>query len=100
VWQLVHIFSSQKVGNKNAGETTWLAGGNFFDVIHYEGRYDAQALSLFCIGKNTCKPVPQPDLAGMNGQVRDIKWLKTKDNLKVLLVARNNESLIVLQVEK
>lgn len=98
--QLAPIFSFQKVGNNNANETTWLAGGNFFDVIPYEGRYDAQALSLFCIGKNTCKPVPQPDLAGVNGQVRDIKWLRTKDNLKVLLVARNNESLMVLQVKK
>lgn len=99
--QLAPIFAFQKIISNTSGETTWLAGGNFFDVIPYEGRYDAQALALFSIGKNKeCKPVLQPDLAGINGQVRDIKWVKTAVGGKNLIVARNNESLIVLQQKK
>ncbi|MGZ8515995.1 MAG: FG-GAP-like repeat-containing protein, partial [Chitinophagaceae bacterium] len=96
--QLAPIFCFQKIYNDSAGKTTWLAGGNFFDVIPYEGRYDAQPLALFSIDKNkNCKPVHQPNLAGINGQVRDIKWLGTGNGSRNLVVARNNERLIFLQ---
>ncbi|MGZ8508793.1 MAG: VCBS repeat-containing protein [Chitinophagaceae bacterium] len=96
--QLAPIFCFQKIYNDSTGKTTWLAGGNFFDVIPYEGRYDAQPLALFSIDKNkNCKPVHQPNLAGINGQVRDIKWLGTGNGSRNLVVARNNERLIFLQ---
>ncbi|HRP57221.1 VCBS repeat-containing protein [Agriterribacter sp.] len=99
--QLAPIFSFQKVNSNNAGEATWLAGGNFFDVIPYEGRYDAQALALFSINKDKdCKAIPQSNLADINGQVRDIKWLKTYKGHKNLIIARNNDRLIFLQQKK
>ena len=71
--------------------------GNFFDIIPYEGRYDAQALALFNINKqNHVTWLPQSNLSEVEGQVRDIKWLGTGSNGKVLMIARNNDSLINL----
>ncbi len=99
--QLAPIFAFQKMHTDPAGETTWLTGGNFFDVIPYEGRYDAQALALFRISKNKeCKAVHQSNLADINGQVRDIKWLRTNEGGENLIVARNNDRLIFLQQKK
>ncbi len=95
--QLAPVFSFHKITSLVTGETTWLAGGNFFDVIPYEGRYDAQAAAMFSIDKNkNCQVYSQPELSGINGQTRDIKWVRTiKDSM--LALARNNEKLIFLQ---
>ena len=81
------IFSFQSVGHG-----TYLAGGNFFDVIPYEGRYDAQALALF----TSDHYIPQPLLSAVRGQVRDVKWLRRGSD-SVLVVARNNEGLVGLK---
>ncbi len=35
----------------------------------------------------------QPALAAVNGQTRDMKWLRTAKHGKVLVVAMNNEKL-------
>ena len=92
--QLAPIFSFEKIGNRSAGEINYMAGGNFFDVIPYEGRYDAQALAMFSINRNKeCKQLPQSNLSNVNGQVRDIKWLQTLKNGKVMIVAINNDKL-------
>ena len=92
--QLAPIFSFEKIGNLSAGEINYMAGGNFFDVIPYEGRYDAQALAMFSINRNKeCKQLPQSNLSNVNGQVRDIKWLQTLKNGKVMIVAINNDKL-------
>jgi hypothetical protein len=99
--QLAPVFSFQKIDNASPGETSWLAGGNFFDVIPYEGRYDAQPLAVFTVNKsNNCQPIQQQDLSGTNGQVRDLKWLRTGKGNKEIIVARNNESLILLEQKK
>ena len=96
--QLAPIFSFEKV-KADGNETMWIAGGNFFNVIPYEGRYDAQPLALFSIGKNkTASYVHQPNLSALPGQVRDIKWLNMGKGGKVLVVARNNESLKYYQL--
>ncbi|WP_153798269.1 VCBS repeat-containing protein [Foetidibacter luteolus] len=90
--QLAPVFSFQKLPLTGSGEA-YLAGGNFFDVIPYEGRYDAQPLALFKFLSNKVTYIRQPDLLSVKGQVRDIKWLhKGKGN--ILLVARNNEPLL------
>ncbi len=89
--QLAPIFSFQKVG-EHQGKNTYLCGGNFFDVIPYEGKYDAQPLALFSVDKNNAMAyLPQAGLADLKGQVRDIKLLHTAKNGNVILVARNNE---------
>lgn len=71
---------------------SFLAGGNFFDVIPYEGRYDAQPLALFSFDKNAIKYIHQPVLSEVGGQVRDLKWISAGTE-KVLGVVRNNETV-------
>ncbi|MGN6437996.1 MAG: VCBS repeat-containing protein [Agriterribacter sp.] len=91
--QLAPVFSFQQIstGDKN----TFIAGGNFFDVIPYEGRYDAQPLGVFSVDKkNKTDAVAQPDLSSIKGQVRDIKWINHAKYGKLMVVARNNEPLL------
>lgn len=95
--QLSPIFSFEKLSNKAAIEKVYIAGGNFYDVIPYEGRYDAQSLAMFRIGSNKeCTPIYQSNLAGIKGQVRDLKPLIIAGGKKIM-VARNNEKLILLK---
>jgi len=92
--QLAPIFSFQKVNNA-ANVNMYISGGGFFDVIPYEGRYDAQPLALFnTIKNNTVNYLPQSTLAEIKEQVRDLKWLKTAKHGEVLTVAGNNSSLM------
>lgn len=94
--QLATIFSFQKTGDQ-----MYLAGGNFFDVIPYEGRYDAQPLALMKVGKDKAiSYVQQSNLSAVKGQVRDIKWIKNGQQKDILLVARNNESILSYQLSK
>ena len=91
--QLAPIMSFQQL-TTSPGNTNWLAGGNFFNVIPYEGRYDAQPLALFSINSNKEVLVKeQANLSALPGQVRDIKWLDKGKDGKVLVVSRNNDSL-------
>ncbi len=83
--------------NKTASNQ-YIAGGNFFDVLPYEGRYDAQPLALFSFGNgNKIAAIPQANLSSVKGQVRDIKWI---DKGKIMLVARNNEPLLMFRKNK
>ena len=78
-----------------------MAGGNFFDVIPYEGRYDAQPLALFsCHRSDSIEYLPRSDLASVNGQVRDFKWLNMPKYGDIMVVARNNDSLLLLHYNK
>jgi len=92
---LAPIFSFQKL-NTSTNESVYLSGGNFFDVIPYEGRYDAQPLAMFGIDKsNAITYFPQTVLSGVKGQVRDLKLIKTAKNGEAIIVARNNDSLLL-----
>lgn len=91
--QLAPIFSFQKIGVPNKGNG-YISGGNFFDVIPYEGRYDAQPLALFTASQEQgIQYMHQPALSNIKGQVRDVKWLRTSSG-NLLLVARNNGPLL------
>ena len=74
----------------------YVSGGNFFDVIPYEGQYDAQALSIFTVEGDSTTAIPPSEYDPVKGQIRDIKIL---DRNK-LVVARNNDSLMVLKLQK
>ncbi|MGI8950103.1 MAG: VCBS repeat-containing protein [Chitinophagaceae bacterium] len=92
--QLAPIFSfTQFPDNSNY----FLAGGNFSGVLPYEGRYDALFPTIFSSGNNKFN-VAQI-LPELNGEVRDAKWLNTA-NGKILVVARNNNSLSFYKVSK
>jgi len=91
--QAAPVFAFQKAASSN-GANNYLLGGNFFDVIPYEGRYDAQPLNLFAIdSKNKVVAIPQQNLLGLKGQIRDIKWLRTAKGNE-LVVAQNNGPLL------
>ena len=99
--QLAPVFSFQKIKNPLLNKNSYLAGGNFFDVIPYEGRYDAQALALFNSNKNDAMNyIPQVNLSKVKGQVRDIKWLHTVKYGDIMMAARNNDSIIFLRGKK
>ncbi|HQD10618.1 MAG TPA: hypothetical protein PLQ65_13195, partial [Flavihumibacter sp.] len=75
------------------GKEQVLAAGNFFGVVPYEGRYDAQLPTLF----STRKPLRVAEasqllpLAGI--EIRDIKWIRTANNKQLLVLASNNGPL-------
>ena len=95
--QLAPVFSFQKIINAPLGKNMYVAGGNFFDVMPYEGRYDAQPMALFSADKNTSvNYISQPGLLTVKGQVRDIKWVRNAKYGDVMMAARNNDSIIFL----
>jgi len=99
--QLAPVFSFQKIMNSPFNANTYLTGGNFFDVIPYEGRYDAQPAALFTFNKkDSFNYIPQQNLADIKGQVRDLKWLRTAKYGNVIMIARNNNSIIFLAIKK
>ena len=90
----VMAFSQSKNGR-------FLAGGNFFGVIPYEGRYDAQPLAIFKVKKDgNIQPVHQPNLYTVKGQVRDLKWLRKQGQAATLCVASNNSNLIFYKMNE
>jgi hypothetical protein len=71
----------------------FLAGGNFFGVIPFEGRYDALQPTEFYYDNKKKAFVISGRIDDLNGEVRDIKWINTGKD-KQLLIARNNQPLI------
>lgn len=92
--QLAPVFAFQKLGSASQDTEAYICGGNFFDVIPYEGRYDAQPLALFrSDGKGGLEALHQSSLSKLNVQVRDVKWIRSINNQHLLVVASNNDSL-------
>lgn len=56
-----------------------LAGGNFWGVLPYEGRYDADFGDVLLVDKDGSFAQPSPMSSGflLRGEVRDIKTIKT-----------------------
>ena len=75
----------------------YVAAGNFYGVIPYEGRYDALFPTLFSYDKKLPGFNEQANLPAITGEVRDMKWLNWMDGNKLLVVARNNKELIFLR---
>jgi hypothetical protein len=89
--QLAPLFSFYNVG-KVAGGNGYIAGGNFYDVTPYEGRYDAMSLGIFSASGNKFTGLKQTDLC-FRGQIRDIKKLHTAALGDIIVVAPNNGTL-------
>ena len=96
--QLAPVMTVQKL---QLTENVYLCGGNFYDIIPYEGRYDAQPLALFKMDQAK-KPqyIHQPDLLSVKGQVRDAKWIRVAGKGDVLVVARNKGELLFYEVKR
>lgn len=90
--QTAPLFSFASVANKN-GEKSYIAGGNFFEVSPYEGRYDAMLPTLFQFSK---KGAVQTGYLNEKGCIRNIKSLTSATGKQLLLLAKNNDTLTVL----
>ncbi|MES2646985.1 MAG: VCBS repeat-containing protein [Bacteroidota bacterium] len=95
--QLAPVFSFSQFNNDSLNKQ-FIAGGNFYNVTPYEGRYDAQSLALFGAGNKTIRYLHQSQLT-LPGEVRDIKKLRTAMRGEVIVVARNNEPLMFLKAK-
>ena len=91
--QLAPLFSFEKMKD-SANNNLYLTGGNFYDVIPYEGRYDALPIACFAASNKQVNYISQTELLNIKGQVRDIKMLRTKKYGDILVVARNNDGLL------
>jgi enediyne biosynthesis protein E4 len=75
------------------GKNDFICGGNFYGCMPYEGRYDALNPSSISFDNNGMVVNSKLIFPEMDGEVRDIKWLKTSNGKKIMVVARNNREL-------
>ncbi|HEY4110480.1 VCBS repeat-containing protein [Puia sp.] len=90
--QMAPIFSFAPMDAGDPG--TFIAGGNFYGTIPYEGRYDALMPTLFGFDRTKKEFYPGPVLPDARGEIRDWKWLHSARNGQTLVAARNNDSLL------
>jgi hypothetical protein len=86
----VFVFAPYTPGENKS----FLAGGNFYGVTPYEGRYDALQPTAFSFNKsnNTFNTIANIPL--LDGELRDAKWIKAAGNTEILVLARNNSDLL------
>jgi hypothetical protein len=98
--QFSPIYASLAEDVDGDGRTDLLVAGNFYGVTPIRGRYDAgYGLLLRGDGTGRFEPV---DLGSSNvvieGQVRDMKALRGSGGRRLIVVARNNDTLRFLQI--
>jgi len=74
-------------------KNTYIAGGNFYGVVPYEGRYDALLPTQFSIDGKSLQHL----LPGIEGEIRDIKWINIGEGKKMLALCRNNMGIAFLK---
>ncbi len=97
-WTPVFAFACADYNKDNAAD--FVAGGNFYGTMPYEGRYDALSLQLYTgDGKGNFKTTfpLEPALENINGEIRDIKSIRLANGNKAMLIAVNNSALKLLQ---
>lgn len=80
------------------GQNSFLAAGNFYGVIPYEGRYDALLPTTFSFNKANQNFKINANIPLLNEEVRDIKWLNHKAGKKILIIAGNNTGLQIYKI--
>ncbi len=93
--QLAPLFSFAETG-----KGSYIAGGNFFGTIPYEGRYDAQMPAIFNYDKNNNGFKTAGILNDIPGEIRDFKWINLNGKKPVLAGAKNNAPLFFLKQTK
>ena len=93
--ELSPLFSFNSFPDKN-GET-FMAAGNFYGVLPFEGRYDAMIPTFFSYNHNANDFTIQSNLPAIDGEVRDAKWINYAGGKKILVVAQNNSALVFLR---
>ena len=93
--QLAPIFSFASLPEESA--LTYIAAGNFYGVLPYEGRYDAMNPTIFNYDKKSGQFSPLSELPLIDGESRDAKWINYSGGKKILVLARNNDQLVFLK---
>jgi hypothetical protein len=83
-FQVAPIMAVTKIGNGK-----WIAAGNFFDVLPYEGRYDAMLPIIFSIHNRS---VDVQGVLPTQGQVRAMETIKLSTS-NALMILCNDEKL-------
>jgi enediyne biosynthesis protein E4 len=83
---------------KNGG--SFLAAGNFYGTVPYEGRYDAMFPTVFTFNKSVGQFTVNSIIPGLRTEARDAKWIKLKDSINALIIAGNSEPLHFLKPVK
>ena len=89
------VFAFLTADFNHDGTTDILTAGNFYGVLPYEGRYDADYGTVMLNENNNGFITPGPLQTGVmvDGEVRDIKIIRTIHGKKMMAVARNNDSI-------
>lgn len=74
-------------------ELSFIAAGNFYGVIPYEGRYDALLPTVFNYDPQTKSWKNYANIPAFMGEARDIKWLRTTGGNKIMAIAGNNQPI-------
>ena len=91
--QLAPVFSFISLPFKT--EKRYLAAGNFYGVLPYEGRYDAMPPTVFSYQQQFHLQSNLPDISA---EIRDMSVIKYFDGTHVLVIAANNHQLIFLKI--
>ncbi len=93
--QMAPVFSFCPLSHNNKGP--YLAAGNFYGVVPYEGRYDALLPSVFVFNSPPNDFKMQANLPFADGEIRDAKWIRGTAGRQVLVIAQNNRPLTFLK---
>jgi hypothetical protein len=83
------------------GKKDVLAAGNFYGVIPFEGRYDA-GYGQVLINKNKEWLAPSSLESGLklDGEIRSVQPLRTKNKQWLYIAAGNNDKLMVFELTR
>ena len=89
------VFSFYTTDFNQDGMTDVVSAGNFYGVTPYEGRYDAGYGNVLLNQKSGSFKIPGSLQTGLivDGEVRDIKIIKTINGASMIAFARNNDSI-------
>ena len=94
--QWAPVFSFLTNDFNGDGKTDILSAGNFYGVLPYEGRYDADHGTVLLNKGNSFREAPslQSGLL-LEGEVRDIKKLRTAGSSSLYVFSRNNNTIMI-----
>lgn len=72
----------------------FLAGGNLYGVVPYEGRYDAMNPTAVSFDMAAKEFRTRFSLPAINGELRNARWIRTAGGTQTLVMARNNQPLL------
>ncbi|MES2893770.1 MAG: VCBS repeat-containing protein [Bacteroidota bacterium] len=87
--QVAPIFSFASFVDRS-GQKQFIAAGNFYDVLPYEGRYDALLPTIFSVVGRSVNP---QEVVPQQGAIRNIKTIDRGAGGTSLLIAINNGPL-------